>query len=73
MVIADAPLIVTSEFLEAHDISCVVHGANISDKAIEEVYGAPYRDGKLRLMDQTERISTTELILRILSGKHGRA
>jgi len=65
-VIAGAPNVISSEFLADHDISYVVHGANISEKAVEEIYGVPRREGKLRLIDETTTISTTAIIQRVL-------
>jgi cytidyltransferase-like protein len=64
-VIPDAPLIVTSTFLKAHEITLVVHGDDISDEVVKEVYGDAQREGKFRKVKYTKGISTTELINRI--------
>ena len=64
-VIPDAPLVVTSEFLRVHGIALVAHGDDISHEVIDEVYGEPRREGKVRILQYTEGISTTELIARI--------
>jgi cytidyltransferase-like protein len=64
-VIPDAPLVVTSEFLRVHGIALVAHGDDISHEVIDEVYGEPRREGKVRILRYTEGISTTELIGRI--------
>jgi cytidyltransferase-like protein len=64
-VIPDAPLVVTSDFLRTHGIDLVAHGDDISDEVVQEVYGGPHREGKVRLLRYTEGISTTELIGRI--------
>lgn len=71
-VIADAPDVVTSEFLASHDISLVVHGADISEDAVEAIYGDPKREGKLELVQPLPGVSTTAIIERVRSGKHGR-
>src|SRR5688500_6005518 len=63
-VISDAPAIVTSEFLEAHDIALVVHGDDISEEVINLVYGDAHRDGKVYLVKYTQGVSTTEIINR---------
>lgn len=71
-VIADAPSVVTSEFMKRHEISVVVHGSDISEAAIESVYGDPKREGKLELVDQVPGLSTTAIIERVLSGVHAK-
>lgn len=71
-VIEGAPDVVTSSFLEKHEISLVVHGGQISDEEIQKVYSAPHRDGKLLLIDQVRGLSTTEIIGRVLSGRHSK-
>jgi cytidyltransferase-like protein len=68
-VIPNAPDIVTSAFLEAHDIALVVHGDDVSDAALASVYGDPLREGKLRLVAYTPGISTTDIIRRIQTRK----
>jgi cytidyltransferase-like protein len=69
-VIADSPAVVTSEFMERNEISVVVHGSDISETAIEAIYGDPKREGKLELVDQLPDLSTTAIIERVLSGVH---
>jgi cytidyltransferase-like protein len=64
-VIADAPLVVTSAFLKAHEIALLVHGDDISDEVIELAYGDAQREGKFRKVRYTEGVSTTEIINRI--------
>lgn len=63
-VLPNAPYRVTTEFLDEHDISVVVHGDDISPDALEEVFGPVSAAGKLRLVRYTAGISTTELIRR---------
>jgi cytidyltransferase-like protein len=64
-VIADAPLVVTSAFLEAHQITLLVHGDDISDEVIELAYGDAQREGKFHKVKYTEGVSTTEIINRV--------
>lgn len=71
-VIPDAPAVVTSEFMQRHEISLVVHGSDISDEAIDEVYGDAKREGKLELVDPLPGLSTTAIIERVLSGAHAK-
>lgn len=64
-VVPNAPDVVTAEFLAAHDISLVVHGDDVSDQAVEVVYGDVAAAGKLRLVQREPGVSTTEIIRRI--------
>jgi cytidyltransferase-like protein len=64
-VLPDAPYRVTTEFLDEHDISVVVHGDDISPDVVEEVFGPVSAAGKLRLVKYTAGISTTDLIRRV--------
>jgi cytidyltransferase-like protein len=64
-VIPNAPDIVTSAFLAAHDIALVVHGDDVSDAALATVYADPQREGKLQLVAYTPGVSTSEIIRRI--------
>ncbi|MFI1027956.1 adenylyltransferase/cytidyltransferase family protein [Streptomyces sp. NPDC020951] len=63
-VIPNAPERVTTEFLDDHDIAVVVHGDDISPDVIEEVFGPVAAAGKLRLVEYTAGVSTTDLIRR---------
>jgi cytidyltransferase-like protein len=64
-VIPDAPDVVTSEFMHAHGISLVVHGSDLSAETREKIYADPVREGKLRVVDYTKGISTSDIIRRI--------
>ncbi len=64
-VIPDAPFTVTAEFIDLHAISLVVHGSDLSAAALEDMYGEALGLGKLRILDYTEGISTSEIIDRI--------
>jgi cytidyltransferase-like protein len=69
-VISGCPDVVTSEFMKQNEISVVVHGSDISEAAIEGVYGDARREGRLELVDQRAGHSTTAIIERVLSGRH---
>ena len=64
-VLPDSPYRVTSEFLQEHDIAVVVHGDDLSDEAIADVYADVAAAGKLQLVRRAAGISTTELIRRV--------
>jgi cytidyltransferase-like protein len=65
-VIPDAPLLLTEEYLQQHQIDLVVHGDDISDATCQKWYGVPMRLGKFQLFPYTSGISTTQLIQRVL-------
>lgn len=64
-VVPNAPDVVTAEFLEEHDISLVVHGDDVSDQAVETLYGDVVAAAKLRLVQREPGVSTTEIIRRV--------
>jgi glycerol-3-phosphate cytidylyltransferase-like family protein len=64
-VIPGAPDVVTTDFLEKHDISIVVHGDDISNEVVERVFGEVAAAGKLRLVRREPGISTSDLIRRV--------
>ncbi len=63
-VLPNAPYRLTTEFLDEHHISVVVHGDDISPGTLEEIFGPVSAAGKLQLVRYTAGISTTELIRR---------
>ncbi len=65
LVLPDAPLVVTREFLREHAISLVVHGGGMTPEAIDAVYRDPHREGMLRFVDLTPGLSTTAILERI--------
>ena len=67
-VVPNAPDVVTTEFLAEHDISLVVHGDDISNDAVDSLYGDVAAAGKLRLVPREPGISTTEIIRRVQHG-----
>src|SRR5881227_114133 len=46
-VIPNAPFVVTSEFLRVHGISLVVHGSDLSQESLNQIYREPLQEGKL--------------------------
>lgn len=66
-VIPDAPDRLTTEFLDEHELSLVVHGDDVDAGDTSGVYGVAVEAGRLRLVPRTGSISTTELIARVRS------
>ena len=66
-VIPDAPLRLTAEFLDEHDLTLVVHGDDVDDEVAGDVYGPAASAGRLRLVPRSGSISTSELIERVRS------
>jgi len=64
-VIPNAPLHVTQEFLDSHNIERVVHANDISLQSIQDMYGDIF--DKLLFVPYTIGISTTEIIKRVKS------
>jgi cytidyltransferase-like protein len=64
-VIPDAPLAVTSDWIERHRIDLVVHGDDLDDEQAEAMYTAPAAMGILRTVPYTAGISTSEILLRL--------
>jgi cytidyltransferase-like protein len=64
-IILNAPDRVTTDFLERHEISFVVHGDDFVAGSSDHVYAEVAAAGKLRLVPRTGAISTTELIRRV--------
>ncbi len=65
-VIADAPFRVTEEFLDAHDITIVVHGDDLSTEGAKLIYGPAVERGCFAFVPRVGGISTTQLIQRVL-------
>lgn len=68
-VIVNAPLIVTEEFMNSHNIDLVVHAHNANDHAQDEFFSVPVKLGKFKRLDYTKGISTTEIIKRCKDSK----
>eukprot|EP01080_Neovahlkampfia_damariscottae_P008999 gene8999-1098_t len=66
-VVADAPWVLTQEFLDKHQIDYVTHGEDDSyDEEGNDVYRWVKDIGKFTTTKRTEGISTSDLILRIV-------
>lgn len=65
-VIAPAPLIITENFINQHNINLVIHGSDRS-KAIQEAHEIPMKLGIMKYLPYTPGISTTSIINRIES------
>ncbi|MEO5664838.1 MAG: adenylyltransferase/cytidyltransferase family protein [Nocardioides sp.] len=63
-VIADAPLRLTQDFLDEHDLALVVHGDDLDEEGAADVYGPAVAAGLLRLVPRSG-VSTTDLIARV--------
>ena len=64
-VVANAPLVIDEEWLNAHRIDLVVHGDDFSEELEQLCYKVPIDLGIFRLVSYTTQISTTEIIQRI--------
>ena len=63
-VIPDAPLTVTREWIEQHEIDLVVHGDDFNEEQYKLCYGTPIEMGIFRTVTYTPEISTSEIITR---------
>jgi cytidyltransferase-like protein len=64
-VIPDAPLAVTREFIEEHELDLVVHGDDLDEETLERMYGAPRDMGILTLVPYANGVSTTAIMERV--------
>ena len=62
-VIEDAPIIISAEFMEKHQLDMVCYAG---EATVSENHAEPKRQGKFRLLNRTEGISTTEIIDRLI-------
>lgn len=65
-VIPNAPLIVSQDWIEIHDIHLVVHGDDMSKEQLKILYGVPMEMGIFRTVQYTPGISTSGIIERIV-------
>ena len=63
-VVPNAPLFVDSKWIEKNDIELVVHGDDMSDEQLRQLYEIPMKMGIFRTVPYTKSISTTEIIRR---------
>ena len=55
------------DWIEEHSIHLVVHGSDYSQEDLNGTHAIPIEMGILRIVDYTARISTTEIIRRVLA------
>ena len=67
-VLPNAPWITGRDWIEIHNIDLVVHGSDYSQEELMDTHSFPIEMGILRTVDYTPKISTTEIIRRILAG-----
>lgn len=70
-VIGDAPLSVSREWIELHDIDLVVHGDDFTDELYQLYYRDPIDMGIFRTVKYTAGISTSEIIARCRAAEPG--
>ena len=63
-VIASAPAVTSTEFIQNNEIDVVVATKAYSSKVIQEYYADPLRLNLLQLVDYTHSVSTTQIIKR---------
>ena len=63
-VVPDAPLTVTREWIEQHEIDLVVHGDDFTEELYKICYETPIDMGIFRIVSYTPGISTSEIITR---------
>jgi cytidyltransferase-like protein len=68
-VVPNAPLQVSSEWIEQNGIELVVHGDDMSEEQLKSLYQIPIDMGILRTVPYTTSISTTEIIRRCKEAK----
>lgn len=67
-VIKNAPMPITSDFIEMHSIGLVIHGDDISEESEDYWYKEAKLVGKFQKIPYTHTISTTKIIEKIRSG-----
>jgi cytidyltransferase-like protein len=71
-IIIDAPLIITEKYLEMHNIDMVFHAHSLEeDYKYKIMYEIPLKLGKFTRTDYTSKISTTDIINRIIVREKG--
>lgn len=64
-IICDAPLACSKDFLERHNIDCVVHGDDFDEEKLYTYFSAPMAMNIMRVTPYTKGISTSQIIDRI--------
>ena len=68
-VIPNAPLEITREWIEKHNIDLILLGDDVSPEGRDTWYGVPVEMGIYKSIVYTDGISTTELISRIKAAR----
>ena len=66
-VIEDAPLYITEEYINKHNIDLIAIPSNRTQEEIQKMCIIPYNKNMLRFIDYTDEISTTKIIERIVN------
>ena len=66
-VIEDAPLYITEEYINKHNIDLIAIPSNRTHEEIQKMCIIPYNKNILRFIEYTEEISTTKIIERIVN------
>ncbi|MFP6570522.1 MAG: adenylyltransferase/cytidyltransferase family protein [Dehalococcoidia bacterium] len=64
-VVPNAPLEITLDWIEKHNIDLIIHGDDVAPEIRDAWYGVPIKMGIYKSVGYTSGISTTELISRI--------
>lgn len=64
-IVADAPLVITRDYLANHEIDLVVHADDFDERMLDKLYGVPIAMGIFRTVPYTPGISTSEILRRI--------
>ena len=67
-VLPNAPWVTDLGWIEKYNIDLVVHGSDYSQEDLKKTHAVAIEMGILRTVDYTPRISTTEIIRRIMDG-----
>ena len=70
-VVANAPLEITRDWIEKHNIDLIMHGDDVDPAVRDRWYKVPIEMGIYQSVGYTEGVSTTELISRIKSADLG--
>ena len=66
-VIEDAPLYITEEYINKHNIDLIAIPSNRTHEEIQKMCIIPYNKNILRFIEYTDEISTTKIIERIVN------
>ena len=70
-VVSDAPMEITTEFLDRYAVDLVAHGDDFADETLERMYRVPLELGMLRTVPYTSGISTSEILSRVQRRNRG--